>query len=65
MIILFDNTVTKEQADNPQWVWLNWDKGIPCISWAEAFIRNTSYYGGQGAIGILISYESAKQRGYV
>lgn len=65
MIILFDDTVTKEQADNPQWVWFNWDKGMPCNSWAEAFNRNARYFGGNGAIGILISYESAKQRGYV
>jgi len=65
MILLFDDTVTKEQADNPQWVWENWGDGIPCLSYFEAHKLNSWYYGGQGAIGILISYESAHQRGYV
>ena len=65
MIILFDNTVTKEQAENSQWVWDNWGDGIPCLTYTEAYKLNSWYYGGQGAIGILISYESAQLRGYV
>lgn len=65
MILLFDNTVTKEQADNPQWVWNNWGEGIPCLSYTEAYKLNSIYFCGKGAIGILISYESAKQRGYI
>lgn len=65
MILLFNDKTTKEQADNPKWVWENWGEGIPCLSYTEAYKLNAWYYGGNGVIGILVSYESAKQRGYV
>lgn len=65
MILLFDNTVTKEQADNPQWVWENWGDGIPCFSYVEAERLNRFYFGGFGVIGLLINYENAKSRGYI
>jgi hypothetical protein len=65
MYILFDDTITTNQVDNPQWVWDNWSDGIPCLTYAEACRLNRWYYGGQGAIGILISYESAQLRGYI
>lgn len=65
MILLFDNTCSKEQVDNPQWVWNNWTEGIPCLSYVEAEKMNRLYFGGKGNIGILIDYTNAKQRGYV
>lgn len=65
MILLFDNTCSKEQVDNPQWVWNNWIEGIPCLSYIEAEKMNRLYFGGRGNIGILIDYSNAKQRGYV
>lgn len=65
MILLFDNTCSKEQVDNPQWVWNNWAKGIPCLSYVEAERLNRFYFGGLGVIGLLINYENAKARGYI
>lgn len=65
MILLFDNTCSKEQVDNPQWVWNNWAEGIPCLSYTEAEKMNRLYFGGRGNVGILIDYSNAKQRGYV
>ena len=65
MILLFDNTCSKEQVDNPQWVWNNWAEGIPCLSYVEAERLNQFHFKGQGHIGILVNYFTAKQRGYV
>ncbi len=65
MILLFDNTCSKEQVDNPQWVWDNWAEGIPCLSYIEAERLNQFHFNGKGHIGILINYFTAKQRGYV
>ena len=65
MILLFDNTCSKEQVDNPQWVWENWAEGIPCLSYMEAEKLNQFHFRGKGHIGILISYENAQQRGYI
>lgn len=65
MILLFDNTCSKEQVDNPQWVWDNWAEGIPCLSYVEAEHLNQFYFKGKGYIGILVNYFTAKQRGYV
>lgn len=65
MILLFDNTCSKEQVDNPQWVWDNWAEGIPCLSYIEAERLNQFHFKGKGHIGILVNYFTAKQRGYV
>lgn len=65
MILLFDNTCSKEQVDNPQWVWNNWAEGIPCLSYIEAKRLNQFHFKGKGHIGILVNYFTAKQRGYV
>lgn len=65
MILLFDNTCSREQVDNPQWVWENWLEGIPCLSYIEAEKLNRFYFGGKGYIRLMIGYETAKARGYV
>lgn len=65
MILLFDNTCSKEQVDNPQWVWNNWAEGIPCLSYIEAEKFNRIYFNGNGHVGLMVSYDTAKARGYV
>lgn len=64
MILLFDNTCSKEQVDNPQWVWKNWLEGIPCLSYVEAEKLNNFYFRGKGFIRIMVGYETAKLRGW-
>lgn len=64
MILLFDNTCSEEQVSNPQWVWNNWGDGIPCLSYSEANKLNNFYFGGNGHIGIMVGYETAKLRGW-
>lgn len=65
MILLFDNTCSKEQVDNPQWVWQNWDKAEVCMNYYEALHLNAIMYSSEGFITPMITVEVAIRSGWV
>ena len=65
MILLFDNTCSKEQVDNPQWGWQNWTKAEPCLNYYEAIHLNKVMYAGEGYIATMVTVEIAIRSGWV